>query len=778
MTALEALKHYFGYDSFRGGQEALINCILAGKDAVGIMPTGAGKSICFQIPSLMMDGVALVVSPLIALMKDQVNALTQSGLPAAYINSSLTQGQVSKALRNAVNGAYKLIYVAPERLQTQDFMAFARTVNISMLAVDEAHCISQWGHDFRPSYTQIPDFTAKLSKRPVMSAFTATATPRVREDILRQLRLNRPQILVTGFDRKNLYFGARKPRNKYDALTAFLKSKEGRSGIVYCGTRSYVEIICKRLRADGFSVARYHAGLLDKERHDNQDDFLRDRTRIMVATNAFGMGIDKSNVSFVVHVNMPKDIESYYQEVGRAGRDGEPAECVLLYSDRDIRMNTWMIENDKDPKHSNRETARRLKERSRERMLEMASYSTTSDCLRGFILKYFGETPPGNCGNCDRCNSVAITEDETGTAETAGKTARKRKTVKAKTADKAGAKKKTAGAKEPVKAKVTDKTDAKKNTADTKVADRPVAAKEPVKAKIADRAAAKKKAVGATAAGKTAATKEPIRAKNADKAVTKKNADGAAEDKYKTTDTVTSVKITDKPAPVSAIAGRINSYLAYHNRKEISAIAINEWLASEGYIDTINDKGKNRKITTDKGISAGIQTEIRKLGGVKVRVNQFDRRAQEMVVAKFCGAKAFEEGYTGLTEQSLLLCEQFLDDSTVTPEWFCGEINWLTAGDYVEIENEEPVAETSVVDERTEDAIWDDGTDFTGEPLDIESEEPVIDEHVTNEDGLDERDADVSEEAIPAPMETLKPPRTLFSIILDALKSIGKIFRP
>ncbi|MDR3013226.1 MAG: DNA helicase RecQ, partial [Chitinispirillales bacterium] len=404
MTALEALKHYFGYGEFRSGQEELIRGILAGRDVLGIMPTGAGKSVCFQIPALMRDGVTLIVSPLISLMKDQVNALTQSGVPAAFINSSLTQRQIDKALQNARNGAYKLIYVAPERLPTPDFIALARDVKISMLTVDEAHCISQWGQDFRPSYAQIPEFIADLPTRPVVSAFTATATPRVREDIVSLLRLDDPQILITGFDRKNLYFDVRKPKNKYNELTGFLRDKKDRCGIIYCGTRKLVEEVCERLRDDGYNASRYHAGLGDYERRENQDDFLYDRALIMVATNAFGMGIDKSNVSFVVHYNMPKDIESYYQEAGRAGRDGEPADCVLLYSGQDVRMNEWMIENDKDVQYPDKETEEMLKERSRKRLREMTFYSTTADCLRGFILKYFGENPPDYCGNCGCCN--------------------------------------------------------------------------------------------------------------------------------------------------------------------------------------------------------------------------------------------------------------------------------------------------------------------------------------------------------------------------------------
>jgi len=415
MTPLEALKLYFGYDNFRSGQEILINAALAGKDVLGVMPTGAGKSICFQIPALMQNGITLIVSPLISLMKDQVNALTQSGIAAAYVNSSLLGWQIAKVLRYAMNGTYKLIYIAPERLLTPDFLQFARHAKISMLTVDEAHCISQWGQDFRPSYSKIPEFVANLPERPVLSAFTATATAKVREDIVNLLGLKEPVALTTGFNRQNLYFEVKKAKDKdkYATLTEFLNDKKEKNGIVYCATRASVEEVCEKLKADGYNASRYHAGLSDSERHDNQDDFLYDRAKIMIATNAFGMGIDKSNVSFVVHYNMPKDMESYYQEAGRAGRDGGIADCVLLYSKQDVRTNLWMIENDKDAEYPDEETEKVLKERERKRLREMTFYCATNDCLRGYILKYFGENPPNYCGNCGSCNTNFETIDIT-----------------------------------------------------------------------------------------------------------------------------------------------------------------------------------------------------------------------------------------------------------------------------------------------------------------------------------------------------------------------------
>lgn len=348
MDKYEILKKYFGYDTFREGQELLIDSILSGRDVLGIMPTGAGKSLCYQVPALLMDGITLVISPLISLMKDQVGSLNQAGVHAAFLNSSLTVNQYYKALDLARQGRYPIIYVAPERLVTEEFLDFALHAKIAMVAVDEAHCVSQWGQDFRPSYLKIVEFIKKLPRRPVVSAFTATATKEVRDDIMDILLLEDPEVLTTGFDRPNLYFGVQSPKNKYAVLKNYLEMHPDDCGIVYCLTRKGVEEVCEKLRGDGFSVTRYHAGLGDAERKRNQDDFIYDKYQIIVATNAFGMGIDKSNVRFVVHYNMPKNMESYYQEAGRAGRDGEPAECILLYGGQDVVTNQLFIDNSQE----------------------------------------------------------------------------------------------------------------------------------------------------------------------------------------------------------------------------------------------------------------------------------------------------------------------------------------------------------------------------------------------------------------------------------------------
>ena len=416
MTKEEVLKKYFGYDSFRAGQETLVNGILSGRDTLGIMPTGAGKSLCYQIPALLMSGITLVVSPLISLMKDQVTALNQAGIHAAYLNSSLTPGQYQTALRNLVQGRYKIVYVAPERLLTDSFLWAASQIEISMVSVDEAHCISQWGQNFRPSYLKIPDFVEQLPVRPVVSAFTATATAEVREDIAAILGLQDPVTLVTGFDRKNLFFSVKQPKDKLSSTLAYLTEHSGECGIIYCLTRKTVEEVHNALVGRGFSATRYHAGLSDEERRKNQEDFIFDRKEIMVATNAFGMGIDKSNVRYVLHYNMPKNMESYYQEAGRAGRDGLPSECILFYSGQDVVTNQFFIDRMEAAEGMDEETAALVQERERERLKKMTFYCFTNDCLRSYILRYFGEYGDSYCGNCSNCLTQFEEKDVSETA--------------------------------------------------------------------------------------------------------------------------------------------------------------------------------------------------------------------------------------------------------------------------------------------------------------------------------------------------------------------------
>jgi len=399
------LRKHFGYSSFREGQEELVDALLAGRDVMGIMPTGSGKSICYQLPALILGGVTLVVSPLISLMKDQVSALKQNGVAAAYLNSSLTPSQFRKALGNARAGLYTILYVAPERLSTLDFLAFAQEAHIPLVAVDEAHCVSQWGHDFRPGYLEIQRFISSLPKRPAVAAFTATATERVSRDIELLLSLRAPLKLVTGFNRPNLFFEVRHIMNKEKPLylLALMDQMRGQSGIVYCATRKLVEQVNLLLYEHGHRSAPYHAGLDDAVRRANQDAFLFDDKPVIVATNAFGMGIDKSNVGFVVHYNMPKDIESYYQEVGRAGRDGSPARCVLLYSKGDVKLNQFFIDHSYDNdelSEKQRELARAEAER---RLREIVFFATGKGCLRSHILRYFGDRAIARCGGCGNC---------------------------------------------------------------------------------------------------------------------------------------------------------------------------------------------------------------------------------------------------------------------------------------------------------------------------------------------------------------------------------------
>lgn len=417
MDKYRVLKKYFGYDTFREGQERIIDALLEGKDAFGIMPTGAGKSLCYQTPALLLDGITLVVSPLISLMKDQVETLNEAGVHAAYFNSSLTAGQYKKALQFAREGRYQMIYVAPERLLLQEFIEFAHQVKISMVTVDEAHCVSQWGQDFRPSYLKIVDFIRLLPYRPRIGAFTATATKEVREDILAALDLQDPVEVVTGFDRKNLFYQVRSPKDKFAEVMEYISAHPGESGIIYCLTRKTVEEVCEKLIARGIAAARYHAGLSDAERARSQEAFLYDTVSVMVATNAFGMGIDKSNVRFVIHYNMPKDIESYYQEAGRAGRDGEEANCILLYAPKDVKLNQFLIEHEVQNEVLAKEEMELVRERDRERLKQMTFYCTTNGCLRDFILRYFGEYTTNYCGKCSNCLSEFEEIDVTDTAQ-------------------------------------------------------------------------------------------------------------------------------------------------------------------------------------------------------------------------------------------------------------------------------------------------------------------------------------------------------------------------
>lgn len=412
LGAASYLKHYFGYDSFRPGQEEVVSSILSHRDTFAVMPTGAGKSLCYQVPALMLPGITLVISPLISLMQDQVKSLCDNGIKAAYINSSLSENQIYTVLRRAKAGMYKIIYAAPERLESAGFLDFAQSTEISMLTVDEAHCISQWGQDFRPSYLKILSFIRSLPSRPIVSAFTATATRQVQEDIVCTLGLREPKIVVTGFDRENLSYSVEHTKTKSAFILDYLKKHRDESGIIYCATRKNTDKLTELLNARGYKALPYHAGLSNEVRKQNQDAFVYDRCPVIVATNAFGMGIDKSNVRFVIHYNMPQSIENYYQEAGRAGRDGEKSECILLFSAGDVMTQKRLLEM-KDFSDVSFEDEEIIRERDYKRLSVMEEYCKTTACLRNYILNYFGENTSAPCGNCGNCKGEFIQQDVT-----------------------------------------------------------------------------------------------------------------------------------------------------------------------------------------------------------------------------------------------------------------------------------------------------------------------------------------------------------------------------
>lgn len=645
MNINQTLKQYFGYDSLRTGQEELINGILAGHDVLGIMPTGAGKSLCYQLPALMLKGITLVISPLISLMSDQVKALNQAGVHAAYINSSLTENQIRIALSYASQGRYKIIYVAPERLNTPRFLDFACNADISMLTVDEAHCISQWGQDFRPSYLEIAGFLTRLPRRPIVSVFTATATERVKNDIVASLGLNNPVTMVTGFDRPNLFFRVvtRKGGSQKDnSIINYVKKHEDESGIIYCATKKNVDKLYTLLNEQGISAGRYHAGLSNDERKQNQEDFTYDRIRVMVATNAFGMGIDKSNVRYVLHYNMPQSLEYYYQEAGRAGRDGEEAECVLFFSKQDIMINKFLLQN----KASAGDVASDMQKTANDRrkLQQMINYCETDKCLREFILSYFGDTTPCICNKCSNC---VVVEDEE--EETYVETGKKRK----KAAQLAGLNELGAALFEKLRSVRTELAAEKSVPPYIICSDKTLkdmCAKLPRdKEQLADVYGMGEQKIQnygeafVTAVNSFVADNpNPSGSTTGERPQTVLSDEEAAETGstrkkklpfYIEQQRLDEVELTDK-CRLTELTNKINELCpADKEHKKLAASFINELLIAEGYLEEVTEDGNKIKRVTEKGRSVGIDEEERKakFGGSYYAITH-SKQSQQVII--------------------------------------------------------------------------------------------------------------------------------------------------
>ena len=658
MNINQTLKQYFGYDSLRTGQEELINGILAGHDVLGIMPTGAGKSLCYQLPALMLKGITLVISPLISLMSDQVKALNQAGVHAAYINSSLTENQIRMALSYASQGRYKIIYVAPERLNTPRFLDFACNADISMLTVDEAHCISQWGQDFRPSYLEISGFLTRLPRRPIVSAFTATATERVKNDIVASLGLNNPVTMVTGFDRPNLFFRVvtrRGGSQKDNSIINYVKKHEDESGIIYCATKKNVDKLYTLLNEQGISAGRYHAGLSNEERKQNQEDFTYDRIRVMVATNAFGMGIDKSNVRYVLHYNMPQSLEYYYQEAGRAGRDGEEAECVLFFSKQDIMINKFLLQN----KASAGDVASDMQKTANDqrKLQQMINYCETDKCLREFILSYFGDITPCICNKCSNC---VVVEDEE--EETYVETGKKRK----KAAQLAGLNELGAALFEKLRSVRTELA------AEKSVPPYIICSDKTLKDMCAKLPRDKEQLVDVYGMGEqkiqnygeafvtavnsfVADNPNPSGSTSGERPQTVLSDEEAAETGstrkkklpfYIEPQRLDEIELTDK-CRLTELTNKINELCpADKEHKKLAASFINELLIAEGYLEEVTEDENKIKRVTEKGRSVGIDEEERKakFGGSYYAITH-SKQSQQVII------EMLKKHYSGIKPQ-------------------------------------------------------------------------------------------------------------------------------